>query len=53
LFTDRVDKVWAPMEAMYPDNRHQTPTWDAGAPVEGAPEKANELFLPADLSRRV
>jgi flavin-dependent dehydrogenase len=53
LFTDRVDKVWPPMEAMYPDNRHKTPPWDAGTPVEGAPEKANELFLPADLSRRV
>jgi flavin-dependent dehydrogenase len=53
LFTDRVDKVWTPMEAMYPDNRHKIPAWDAGTPVEGAPEKANELFLPPDLSRRV
>ena len=53
LFEDRVDTVWEPMEAMYPDNRHKIPAWDAGVPVEGAPEKANELFLPADLSRRV
>ncbi|HEX6464984.1 MAG TPA: NAD(P)/FAD-dependent oxidoreductase [Vicinamibacterales bacterium] len=53
LFTDRVDKVWTPMEAMYPDNRHTIPPWDAGAPVDGAPGKANELFLPADLTRRV
>lgn len=53
LFTDRVDKVWGPMEAMYPENRHTIPAWDAGAPVDGAPEKANELFLPADLTRRV
>jgi flavin-dependent dehydrogenase len=53
LFTDRVDRVWAPMEAMYPDNRHKIPAWDAGTPVANAPEKANELFLPADLSRRV
>jgi flavin-dependent dehydrogenase len=53
LFEDRVDKVWEPMEAMYPDNRHKIPAWDAGTPVEGAPEKANELFLPPDLSRRV
>ena len=30
LFTDRVDEVWAPMEAMYPDNKHVIPTWDAG-----------------------
>jgi flavin-dependent dehydrogenase len=53
LFTDRVDRVWGPMEAMYPGNRHKIPAWDAGTPVEGAPGKANELFLPADLSRRV
>ncbi|HTM27322.1 MAG TPA: NAD(P)/FAD-dependent oxidoreductase [Vicinamibacterales bacterium] len=53
LFTDRVDKVWGPMEAMYPDNKPQIPAWNAGAPVENAPEKANELFLPADLTRRV
>src|SRR5205814_10133254 len=53
LFTDRVDKVWGPMEDMYPENRHKIPTWDAGTPVENAPEKANELFLPPDLSRRV
>jgi flavin-dependent dehydrogenase len=53
LFTDRVDRVWAPMEAMYPDNKHVIPTWDAGVSVDNAPEKANELFLPSDLTRRV
>ncbi len=53
LFTDRVDRVWAPMEAMYPDNKHVIPTWDAGVSVDHAPEKANELFLPPDLTRRV
>jgi flavin-dependent dehydrogenase len=53
LFEDRVDKVWPPMEAMYPENRHKIPAWDAGTPVADAPEKANELFIPADLSRRV
>src|SRR6187549_717887 len=36
LFTDRVDKVWPPMEEMYPDNKHVIPTWDAGVPVENA-----------------
>src|SRR5678816_1735190 len=25
LFTDRVDEVWAPMEAMYPGNKHVIP----------------------------
>src|SRR5262245_7559577 len=49
LFTDRVDKVWAPMEEMYPENKHVIPSWNAGVAVEEAPEKANELFLPADL----
>jgi flavin-dependent dehydrogenase len=53
LFTDRVDEVWAPMEAMYPENKHVIPTWDAGTAVDQAPEKANELFLPANLDRRV
>jgi flavin-dependent dehydrogenase len=49
LFTDRVDKVWGPMEAMYPDNKHVIPAWDAGVAVDLAPEKVNELFLPVDL----
>jgi flavin-dependent dehydrogenase len=53
LFTARVDRVWGPMEAMYPDNKHQIPKWDAGVPTAAAPAKANELFLPEDLSRRV
>jgi len=53
LFTDRVDEVWAPMEAMYPENKHVIPTWDAGVAVDQAPEKANELFLPPNLDRRV
>jgi hypothetical protein len=53
LFTDRVDKVWAPMEAMYPENKHVIPTWDAGVAVDKAPEKANELFLPENLRRGI
>jgi len=53
LFTDRVDEVWAPMEAMYPDNKHVIPSWDAGVAIDKAPEKANELFLPEDIDRRV
>ena len=53
LFEDRVDKVWQPMEEMYPGNKHVIPKWDAGVAVADAPEKANELFLPPDLNRRV
>jgi flavin-dependent dehydrogenase len=53
LFTDRVDKVWGPMESLYPDGRTTIPTWQQGLPQDQVPEKANELILPADLSRRV
>ena len=49
LFTDRVDKVWAPMESMYPENKAAIPSWDAGTHLDAAPEKANELILPADV----
>jgi hypothetical protein len=46
LFTDRVDKVWQPMEAMYPPGKAPIPPWNAGTPLDAAPEKANELVLP-------
>src|SRR5689334_5020236 len=53
LFNGRVDRVWAPMEAMYPENKHRIPAWNAGLPLDQAPEKATELFLPDDRARRV
>jgi flavin-dependent dehydrogenase len=46
LFTDRVDTVWKPMESMYPADKNPIPAWNAGLPVEAAPDKANELILP-------
>ena len=46
LFTDKVDKVWAPMEAMYPPGKQPIPAWFAGIDPAKAPEKANELILP-------
>jgi flavin-dependent dehydrogenase len=46
LFTDRVDKVWEPMESLYPDGKAPIPPWHAGPPINAAPEKANELILP-------
>jgi flavin-dependent dehydrogenase len=46
LFTERVDAVWEPMESLYPEGKTPIPTWNAGTPSEGAPDKANELFLP-------
>ncbi|MGH9310824.1 MAG: NAD(P)/FAD-dependent oxidoreductase [Vicinamibacterales bacterium] len=46
LFTDRVDKVWAPMDALYAAERRVIPSWRAGMPAGAIPEKANELILP-------
>ena len=46
LFTDRVDKVWAPMESLYPPGKAPIPPWNAGTAQDAAPEKANELVLP-------
>jgi len=46
LFTDRVDKVWAPMEALDPAGRKPIPPWNAGTPQDQAPEKENSLSLP-------
>ena len=46
LFTDRVDKVWAPMESLYPPGKGPIPTWDAGTPADKADDKVNELMLP-------
>ena len=46
LFTDRVDKVWQPMEALYPPDKTPIPSWNAGTAQDAAPDKANELTLP-------
>jgi flavin-dependent dehydrogenase len=46
LFTERVDKVWPPMEAMYPDGKTAPPAWFTGTPMEKAENKSNELHLP-------
>jgi len=46
LFTDRVDKVWQPMEALSPSGKAPIPPWNAGTAQDAAPDKANELTLP-------
>jgi flavin-dependent dehydrogenase len=46
LFTDEVDKVWGPMESLYPPDKPPIPPWNAGTPAEQADHKANELVLP-------
>jgi flavin-dependent dehydrogenase len=46
LFTGKVDKVWGPMESLYPDDKKRLPTWREGMVPEAAQHKANELTLP-------
>jgi hypothetical protein len=46
LFTDRVDKVWNPMESLYEPGKSTIPPWNAGTPAANAAHKANELMLP-------
>jgi hypothetical protein len=46
LFTNRVDKVWGPLESLYPPGKTAIPLWDAGTPADVIPDKANELVLP-------
>jgi flavin-dependent dehydrogenase len=46
LFTDRVDKVWEPLESLYEPGKLPIPTWDAGTPATLSQDKANELVVP-------
>ncbi len=46
LFDGRVDKVWAPLESLYPTDKTVPLPWNAGTPAAAVPEKANELTLP-------
>jgi flavin-dependent dehydrogenase len=45
VFTEGVDKVWQPMESLYPAGKPPIPRWDEGAPSGEAPDKSNELVL--------
>jgi flavin-dependent dehydrogenase len=45
LFTDRVDRVWGPMDSLN-GSKPPIPAWNAGIPAAHAPDKANELVLP-------
>jgi flavin-dependent dehydrogenase len=48
LFTDRVDKVWAPMESLYPPGKPRIPAWnDPPRPEDDDPEpRQRELVVP-------
>jgi flavin-dependent dehydrogenase len=45
LFTDRVDKVWGPMESLYEPDKQPISPWNAGVPADKSEQK-NELMLP-------
>jgi flavin-dependent dehydrogenase len=45
LFTDKVDRVWGPMESLYPQGKSAPVSWVEGRPASEA-EKQNELILP-------
>jgi flavin-dependent dehydrogenase len=46
LFDERVDRVWAPMEALYPSGKAAPVRWNEGATPDDA-TKRNQLMLPA------
>jgi flavin-dependent dehydrogenase len=46
LFEDKVDRVWAPMESLYPPEKKAIPVWTEQAAPEVLQSKVNELFLP-------
>lgn len=46
LFTDKVDKVWSPMETTYAEEKSAPRPWNSGTPPEIASQKRNELHLP-------
>jgi hypothetical protein len=46
LFTNRVDKVWAPMETLYASDHQRIPEWHEGTSPDVATHKINELVLP-------
>jgi len=46
LFTDKTDKVWGPMESLYPPGKSLPQAWNSAAPPAIAANKLNELYLP-------
>jgi flavin-dependent dehydrogenase len=46
LFDGKVDKVWQPMESLYPPEKKRLQAWREGVRPEDASHKANELVLP-------
>ena len=51
LFTDARDRVWAPMESLYPAGKVPIAPWFAGTPAEDVPDKENSFMVPKDGPR--
>jgi flavin-dependent dehydrogenase len=49
LFDSSRDRVWAPLESLYPPDKRPIPAWHAGTLADAAPEKVNELMLPGGV----
>ena len=46
LFTDRVDKIWEPLETLYGEGKAAPTSWNGGASTQFGDGKANQLVLP-------
>jgi hypothetical protein len=46
LFTDKVDKVWAPMDELNGAGRPAIPSWKDGIPAAAVADRKNELVVP-------
>jgi len=46
LFTNRVDRVWGPLESLYPPGKAAIPGWRDGSNAGPDDGKAHELVLP-------
>jgi flavin-dependent dehydrogenase len=47
LFSDSRDRVWAPMESLYPPGKPPVAPWFTGTSADDVPDKHNDLILPA------
>jgi flavin-dependent dehydrogenase len=46
LFDERVDKVWGPMESLYPPDKAPIAPWDSGTLTEPPAGKAHDMKFP-------
>ncbi len=46
VFKDRVDKLWGPLEALYPEGKNRPPAWNDTGDVRDERSRQNELHLP-------